>query len=272
LTNLLKWILFPGSMVVLRFGGDGGGDSSGQRSIEEETRKAALRARINTLYGVPSSYERQVIDQVPTTVEGEGGPVNTTISVPRTETVQGNSAEVDAAKQAMDEENTKLGDATRGYYADQLGRDYTKAERNTRFKLARQGLMGGSEDVNQQGEVRSDRDLGATRVDDAVRRAVATLTGNREQERLSAVGLVNAGSGDSAVSAAQAGLRNSLANSESAQKVDLFGDLFANSVDAMTGANQTAREAALANRYRNQLSTFFPARSTTSGRVTPSGG
>jgi hypothetical protein len=115
--------------------------------------------------------------------------------------------EAAAAQKAMEGENTKLADATRAYYTDQLGRQYTKAERETRFKLARQGLLGGSEDVFQQGEVNSDRDLGATRVDEAVRHAVASLKTQREQERLNAINLVNSGAGDSAVSAAQAGLR-----------------------------------------------------------------
>ncbi|HEX5128102.1 MAG TPA: hypothetical protein VFV90_00065, partial [Usitatibacter sp.] len=169
--------------------------------------------------------------------------------------------------------NTKLSDATRSYYTDQLGKEFRDAERATRFRLARQGLMGGSEDAFQQGEVRSDRDLGATRVDDAVRRAVADLSTSREQERLSAINLVNAGAGDSAISAAQAGLNNSLNNVSSAQKADLFSDLFSNAADAGTAANVNAANAAAAARYRDRLSAFFPTTraSTSSGRVTPSG-
>ena len=42
-----------------------------------------------------------------------------------------------------------------------------------------------------------------------MRRAISTMTGQREQERLNAISLVNAGTGESAVGAAQAGLRNS---------------------------------------------------------------
>jgi hypothetical protein len=163
---------------------------------------------------------------------------------------------------------TKLAEATRSYYTDQLGRDYDKAERNNRFKLARSGQMGGSEQVFQQGELTSDRDLGATRVDEAVRRAVAQLKTSREQERLSAINLVNSGAGDSAVSAAQTGLRNSYANAESSEKRALFDDLFAGAANsgAFTGQPQGGVLAA----YQSRLSPFFQQKTTTSGRLTAS--
>lgn len=234
--NLIKWILFPGVMLCPRIGGDdGGGGGSGDNSAAEEARKAELRKRIDVLYGVDES-----------------------------------DPEALAARQAMDAENTTLGDSTRAYHTDQLGRTYTKAERDTRFKLARQGLLGGSEDVYQQGEVKSDRDLGATRVDQAVRGAVAGLKNQREQERLNAVNLVNSGAGDSAVSAAQAGLRNSFDVANSAQRQNLFADLFANASDAVASGVNADREAALLGRYKSRLATFFPNPGSSSGRVTPS--
>ena len=81
--------------------------------------------------------------------------------------------------------------------------------------------------------------------------------------------LVNSGAGDSAVSAAQAGLKNTLDTAESTVKADLFGDLFAGGADALAASNLAAQQQALAARYRQQLATFFPTRSTSSGRVTP---
>jgi len=235
-------------------GGDGG---AGRRQEEEERRKSALRARINALYGVPTNDEPQATAQwFQKSIRDEFVPVD--------------PSQVEAAKKAMEAENTKLSDATRGYYTDELGDQYAKAERNTRFKLARKGLLGGSEDVYQQGDVREDRDLGATRVDESVRRAIASLTGQREQERLNAINLVNAGAGDSAVSAAQAGLRNSFENVASQQKADIFGDLFTGGADAVTADNLQAQQAAQLGRYRDRLSTFFPNRSSSSGRVTAS--
>lgn len=268
---LWRWLLTP---ILLGFGGDGGG-GGGTNAAEEERRKADLRARIDRMYGLKSygPAPEKVIDhyeQVPDPTSENGQMMFRPVYVTPKINTSALDAEANAATQTMEAEKTKLGEATRSYYADQLGREYTKAERNTRFKLASQGLMGGSEDIFQQGEVKSDRDLGATRVDDAVRRAIAGLTSEREQERLNAVNLVNSGAGDSAVSAAQAGLRNTLSNAESAQKADLFSDLFTSAADIGAAGNVNAQNAALAARYRDRLSTFFPSGGTTSGRVTPS--
>jgi hypothetical protein len=226
--------------------------SEAELAQQEEERKAALRDRINRLYGI-------------------GGPAAAAPSPTGgalMETAPSGDPELDATRKQMGDELTKVGDATRNYYTDQLGRTFTKAERNTRFNLARQGLLGSSEDSNQQGEVRSDRDLGATRVDEAVRKAVAGLTTQREQERLNAINLVNAGVGDSAIDAASSGLRTSFANANNQSKVDLFSDLFANAADAAASQNANAANAALLARYK-AAGSFFPAASTTSGRVTP---
>ena len=256
----------------------GGGGNAGANQEEEERRKSALRARIDALYGISST--EPLIEKAKGgggllgLGTGGGGLFNSKLvdDLNQQTAAQNSSAATTSADAAtsMEAEKTKLADATRGYYTDELGDQYAKAERNTRFKLARQGLLGGSEDVYQQGDVREDRDMGATRVDESVRRAIASLTGQREQERLNAINLVNAGAGDSAVSAAQAGLRNSFENVASQQKADIFGDLFTGSADAVTGNNLAAQQAAQLGLYRDRLSTFFPTRSTSSGRVTPS--
>jgi len=249
-------------------GGDGG---AGARQEEEERRKAEMRRRIDRLYGI----NRPEPPLPRPTSDGWLGPVFRNMADQQNPQIEaGNSAllqqATEAAKQ-METENTKLGEATRSYYTDELGDKYAEAERNTRFKLARQGQLGGSEEIFQQGDVKKDRDLGATRVDESVRRAIASLTGQRENERLNAVNLVNAGAGDSAIGAAAAGLRNSFANAESAQKANIFTDLFANSADTVAASNNADQQAALLARYRDRLSSFFPAGgTTTSGRVTPS--
>lgn len=235
-------------------------DDSAARAAEEEARKESLRQRINRMYGIGAE---SVPAAQPVADDKAVGAIPSTALGPNPEAV--------AARAAMDSENTRLADATRAYYTDALGRSSEKAQRNTKFRLARQGLLGGSEEVFQQGEVKQDRDLGATRVDEAVRRAISSLTGQREQERLNAINLVNAGSGESAISAAQAGIRNSFENVSNQQKADIFGDLFAGAADARTASNLQAQEALLANRYRERLGSFFNnSGRSTSGRVTPS--
>lgn len=176
----------------------------------------------------------------------------------------------DPGNQQLLDEEKNLGDANRGYYTDALNRASVKAERNTRFNLARQGLLGGSEDVNQQGEVQSDKELGATRIDETVRKAVTGLQESREQARLQGIGLVNAGAGDEGVRSASAGLKQAFDNASSASKADLTSDLFANAADAYTMQQNNAANRALLNRYQQQLATFFPTSANSGGRVTPS--
>lgn len=204
--------------------GDGGAAAA---AAAEEARKAALRTKINQMYGIGD--------------------------------------EAAAAKMAAEEKT--LGDANRSYYTDELNRDYAKAERNTRFNVARQGLLGGSEASDKQLDVTSDRDLGASRLDDAVNLAVNNLKTQREQERLTATSLVNAGEGDNAVLAASRGLNQTLANASSANKQQLFGDLFAGGVDQASAQNANLANAALLARYKQGLATYF-APGSTGGKVT----
>jgi hypothetical protein len=178
---------------------------------------------------------------------------------------------MDAASQ-MDAERKQVSDATRGYYTDQLTRAFGGAERNNRFALARQGLMGGSQDVDSNAQLQTDENLGATRIDQASRGAAASLDQQREQERLNAISLVNSGAGESAVAAAQAGLHNSLQNVSTANRASLFNDLFTNGADAYSAQAQNAALAAQLGRYQQSLSYFYPTGSSSSGRITPSGG
>jgi hypothetical protein len=207
---------------------------AGLAAQEEEARKTGLRNRINMLYGGTSD---------------PGGV---------------------SAKEALEAEKTKFAEATRQFHADELARDYEKAERNARFNLARRGALGGSGEVDVMSELSTDRNLGATRIDEAVRRAVMQLEAAREQERLSAIGLVNAGAGDSAVTAAQRGLQGAFETQSNAQKADLTSDLFSAGADAAAFQNLNDQQLAQLALYRKGVNSFIRPTSTTSGRVTPS--
>jgi hypothetical protein len=287
--GIIGWILFPGTYLTLRFGGDGGGDS-GSNSREDEARKAALRTRIDRLYGIGSPVTKfklddgTVVDTQPPPLtrpklDESGNQVMTNPnddSQPRPdfETIQPRyttltlpDTEAQGAASQMQAEDSQVSDATRGYYSDQLARSFAAAERNNRFRLARQGLQGGSADVDANAQLQTDNDLGLTRIDQAARAAAASLTTQREQERLNAINLVNAGAGEDAVASAQAGLRNSLENVSTQNKANLFSDLFAGSADSVAGMNQNDLLAAMMGRYNQQLAMFSP--SSGGGRVTP---
>jgi len=288
--GILGWILFPGVRLTPHFGGDGDSGASGVRAQQDDERKAALRQRIDRLYGISSPVTKYrlsdgtLVDSQPQALTrpklDESGnqvmtdPHDDSQPQPAFETIQPNyttlslpDTEAADAGAQMAAEGTQVSDATRGYYSDQLARSFAAAERNNRFRLARQGLQGGSADVDSNAQLQTDNDLGLTRIDQAARAAAASLTTQREQERLNAVNLVNAGAGEDAVASAQAGLRNSLENVSSANKANLFSDLFAGSADAAAGMNQNDLLAAMMGRYNQQLAMFSP--SSGGGRVTP---
>jgi hypothetical protein len=246
---------------------------SGSYAVAEEARKARLRSQIDAMFGIAPTGGRPV-----STARSDGTLGGLFAVLNERSTLPAGQADYDAdvstagaANDELNKERTDLTGATRGYYTDELGRDYTKAERNTRFNLARQGLMGGSEDAYQQGEVSQERDLGATRIDDAVRRAVTGLDTQRENERLNAINLVNSGSGTSAVASAQAGLKNAFQNISTQNKADLFSDLFSGAANTAAANNLAAQNAAMYGRYYQQVSPYFNYGRSTSGRVTAGG-
>lgn len=246
----------------------GPGDPAGDAARADEARKDALRSRIDKLYGI--APQTPVYGKAPD-ISG-GGPIARMVSKVAGAPIVGyqDDPEAAAAKQQMDAERTQVSDATRGYYTDQLSRSFGAAERNTRFNLARQGLMGGSADVDANRELQTDEGLGATRIDQAARQSASQLDAQREQERLNAISLVNGGAGEDAVLSAQAGLKNSLANVSSQNHAALFNDLFASGADAFASQNYNAALAAQAGRYSPGLAYFYP-NTTNAGRVTASG-
>jgi uncharacterized protein YfiM (DUF2279 family) len=171
----------------------------------------------------------------------------------------------------LQDEQDQLSKSTSDYYTDQLTRSAAAAERNNRFNLARQGLAGGSVDVDSNAELQTDKNLGATRIDQAARAAAASLQAQREGERSEfrrprqRRGLAMKRS-----TSASAGLRDSLANAQSQQRTDLTGDLFAGFSDNYALNNANAANSAALARYQQQLGAFFPTKNT-GGSVTPSG-
>lgn len=198
-----------------------------QLAQDEENRKTQLRSSIDAMYGIGDS----------------------------------------TAAAQLKAEDDQVSQATSDYYGDQLSRTAAAAERNNRFNLARSGQMGGSVDVDSNTELQTDKNLGATRIDQAARGAAASLQAQRENERLQSIGLVNAGAGDQAVQSASAGLRDSLANAQNQQRSDLTGDLFTGFNDNYALSNANAANSAALARYQQSLGAFFPTKST-GGQVT----
>lgn len=253
------------------FGGSKGDDSAAREMKEEEARRAGLRRRIDAFYGIDTPEAA-----LPVPDKGLARKLLAKGVMAKNEGIAaGNAARTGQAADArslFERENKQLGDSVRNYYTDSLNRNFGESQRKLNFALARKGLAGGSAQIDNMADLTLDKNLGATRIGEAVQRHVNDLINQREQERLGAYSLVASGAGESAVQSAQAGLRRAFDTQSSAQKADLFGDLFAGGADALYASNMQDQGAAMANRFRSQLNPFFasPTRSSPSGRVTSS--
>ncbi len=270
-------------------GGDGGGGDGGfaERQAAEEARKSALRRKFSSLYGIDSPEAATPPDrskfitgyaQQPSGYDTEGGPAyhlapvydDTAYQAAVDAAKSGGDAIAKAAREAMAKEESELETANRSYYTDELNRRYEKARRQNRFGLADRGLLGGSQQVDSERELALDNTLGASRVEDEVRGAVAALRNQREAERLNAVQLVNAGAGEEAVAGAQAGLRRALDNANSMRKADIASDLFAGVTDSFAGANNALLGQLAYQQYRDKLRSFYGSEPR-SARITGTG-
>lgn len=260
---------------------DSESSDSGSQQREEEARKDALRRRLNIYFGIaPTSSNVQILpfgEQTPSDGETQEQfearrAAFQAAEDAKLEPFRQEQRDAAAAEASFSTEGNRIMDALRAHYADELGRAYEKGERGARFSLARRGQLGGSVDVDTQAELKSDRDMGATRIDEAVRRAMTNLRGEREQQRQSAMSLIDAGAGDEAISAAQSGIRNAIDSARDAGREQLFTDLFSAGADSYARNNDSARMAALGNYYRGRLQTYFPSSggSGGAGRITPS--
>lgn len=256
-----------------------GGDASADAMRAEEARKERLRRKVDIMFGIAP---RKAVGSVrpyagapALDMDGAldiGGMAkavagwNTSEKQRLKNLLALDVAKAGAARNRMSLERDRITEALRGYHTDQLGRRFTDSSRELKFNLARRGLYGGSVDVDQNARLREDRDMGGTRIDEAVRRAATNLEGERENQRLSAHQLINSGAGSSAVTAAQRGMQGALANAANAQKEQLFNDLFTGTVDTFAGANEAERRRSIGARYGTSLRSFFPTAS--SGRIT----
>jgi hypothetical protein len=179
----------------------------------------------------------------------------------------------DATKQFSSEED-ELAKALRGQYTDDLEKRYGAAERAMRFGAANTGNIGSTTFADASGKLTEENQLGATRIEEAVRRAIAGLRTAREDSRLRAMGLVDAGTGEEAVQAASSGLRLAAENARASGQEQIFNDLFGDlAYTKAAGDSNDKNAAALAYLARTRGSnSFFPTSSGgNSGRIIQTG-
>jgi hypothetical protein len=170
------------------------------------------------------------------------------------------------AQQRFASEETQLSDALRGFYSDDLKRGYEEAERGLRFGAANTGNVGGSAYADQVAKLNEKNQIGGTRIEEAVRRAINNLRGGREDTRMRSINLVNSGTGTDAVASAATGLRQALSASNAANREDIVSGLFDNLAFVKSGYDAQQRNAAQNDLYRKARS-FFSTQPSNNGAI-----
>lgn len=145
---------------------------------------------------------------------------------------------------ARQQQHQQYGQALRQYLAQNLGRKQQEVARNTKFGLARQGLIGSS--VQNDAQRRLGREYGEATIGNEreVQREVADLRGQDEQQRNALKQLATSG-----MSIAQANRRaleasrSNLAAKSLDMNVGAIGDYFGGATDAYKKSQERAEMA-----------------------------
>jgi hypothetical protein len=124
---------------------------------------------------------------------------------------------------------TKFVDATRSYYSNDLNEQKALNDRQLKFALARDGLVGGSEQNDKQAQFGRDYAKGLLTVDQKARGAGANLEAQDQDARARLISLATSGP-DTTTGAQQAAaaMRTSLESSKADAQTQGLGDLFSN--------------------------------------------
>ena len=135
-------------------------------------------------------------------------------------------------------------DATRQYYQDDLNRQKANADRGLKFALAKSGLTGGSENVDQQRLLGENYGRGVLQVEQKAQGAGASLQSADQDARAHLISLATSGL-DATTGAAQAAaaMRSNLQAGESTAKLGSLADSFGD-------VNSFVQQAKTAQQYR----------------------
>lgn len=150
----------------------------------------------------------------------------------------------------------QLGAALRERLNGQLALQRGEATRQNKFSLARTGLTGGSQAIDQGRTLAREGQEGVLAAERGARAGVADLQGKDEQARTSLISLAQSGNdiGNAAAQTA-AGLRANLASAESADPTKGLGEVFGQTAQTY----RAQQDAAARRRGLSDASTYAKA-------------
>lgn len=252
-------------------GGGGGDGGYAERQRELRTEQDRAIAEINTIFGrgdgKPLYTPRLVYGDAPIISSDDNGTVYG--QRPVVGEVQDITGYDTAARDANLAERERLygtvGRDAEARLLDNLGEDRTRAERDVRFQLARQGLAGGSVDIDQGREILDKFQRGSLEARNVGTGAANSARSADERTRVNLISNIRNGMSQSdAISAGQAALTN---NANEARDAALSTDIgrFFDDLTVLRGQQQ----------FNTGLQTSgaqYPSRGSGSGTSANAGG
>lgn len=161
-------------------------------------------------------------------------------------------------------EEGDLGTATRDYYTKLAERTYGDSLRNLKFQAANSGNTNSSIFADSKARLDEDNQIASSRISDAVQNAVNGLRSSRESGRASAIGLVNSGAGEEALTSANESIKAAFRTASTKEKQDLFADLFRTAAIGKAMSDANAQDTARMAYFNSRAGSYYP--------TNPSGG
>lgn len=197
-----------------KYGGGGGDGGYAERAAAMKADQDTAIQQVNAVFGKGEGapiYETRYRDEVQLSPSngGDGSTQYVTVPVPYQAIVGYDVAARDAAARARTElYGTITGDAS-ARLLDMLGKDRQVAERGTKFQLARQGLAGGSADIDQNREILDKFNEGSLEAGNAALAAGNQARSSDEQTRVGIINNIRNGmAANDAISSSFAALEN----------------------------------------------------------------
>lgn len=235
-------------------GGGGGSDDGGTaaRAAADKAQKDAATATVNDIFGIGSA--------APVTTAGPAVQAGRGITVPGAVQVlyaPGDGSTAAANKAAREQEYQELHDAVYDYQKDALDQNRDDALRKLSFALARTGLFGGSEDVDQNTQMQQDYDKGILNIGNLADAKAADMRTADEKTRLNILSNIQAGmDAGSATSAALNAMQLNADNAKASADADVLSNLFDRSAYLYNQANGNG--SALNAQQKYNLGAYSP--------------
>jgi hypothetical protein len=155
--------------------------------------------------------------------------------------ISGNVGDINAAFNGREPQYNQFGDALRTRLNEGVNLQRQKAERESKFSLARGGLIGGSQQRDQSAELNREGREATLNAEREVQKGVSGLRSADEDARARMIALAQSGNDiGNATAQTAATLQANLGTAQGASNISNLGDLFGNTASVVKNQQDAA--------------------------------